>query len=307
MRTPTQRSRTRRTIATVLALGLLATACGNGDDNGTTIDGPTITVASFGFSESEMLAEMYAQALEANGYDVARNLNLGAREVLFPELESGAINLLPEYVSSALQVGFGGEPTSDVDTTLVDLRERFAEIDVTVLTPAPGENKNVFVVTQEFADANDLTRVSDLATLDSVTFTGPPECEDRQTCYAGLVDVYGLDNIMFESELEGSTRIENLVQGNVDMTLLFSAQPVITARGLVVLEEDMTPIAAENIVPVVTDDIIEAYGDDLAALLDSVSALITTDVLLELNGKVEIDAESPRDVARDFLAANGLI
>lgn len=307
MRTPARRSRARRTIATVLALGLLATACGNSDDNGTTVDGPTITVSSFGFTESEMLAEMYAQVLEANGYDVARSLNLGAREVLFPELESGAINLLPEYVASALQVGFGGEPTSDVDATLADLRDRFAETGVTVLTPAPGENKNVFVVTQEFADANNLTRVSDLATLDSVTFTGPPECEDRQTCYAGLVDVYGLDNVTFQSELEGSTRIENLVQGNVDMTLLFSAQPVITARGLVVLEDDLTLIAAENIVPVVSDSIIEAYGDDLVALLDAVSAVITTEALLELNGRIEIDAESPRDVARDFLTANGLI
>jgi len=310
MRTSTRtvrRRRLRRTTAALLAVGLLATACGNGDGNGTTVDGPTVTVASFNFAESEILAEMYAQVLEANGYDVSRNLNLGSRELVFPELQSGAINLLPEYVGSALGVGFGGEPTSDLDATLADLRSQFAEIGVTVLAPAPGEDKNVFVVTQEFADANNLTSVSDLASLDSVTFSGPPKCEDRQTCYAGLVDVYGLDNVTFQSELEGSTRIENLAQGRIDMTLLFSTQPVITERGFVALVDDQALIPAENIVPVVSDNIIEAYGDDLVALLDSVSAVVTTEALLELNGRVEIDAESPRTVAADFLTANGLI
>ena len=106
-------------------------------------DGPTITVASFNFTESEILAEVYAQALEDAGYPVERQLNLGSREVIFPELTSGGIDLLPEYVGSALTVGFGAEATSDLDESVTALREQFEPEGVQVLEPAPGEDKNV--------------------------------------------------------------------------------------------------------------------------------------------------------------------
>lgn len=322
-------TRWRRTGAALLAVGLLATACGGGDDPDPTdqdtvtpdgeetpdetdagpdaVDGPAITIGSFNFAESVILAEAYGQALEANGFTVQRNLNLGSRELVFPELESGAISLLPEYVGSALSVGFGGNPSSDLDATLAELTAEFEAIGVSVLEPAPGEDKDVFVVTQEFADEHGVTSLSDLADLDSVTFSGPPECQERDTCYAGLVDTYGLDNVTFQSEQEGSTRIANLEQGNADMTLLFSTQPVITEKGFVVLEDDQGLGSVENIVPVVSTTVLEAYGDELAAVLDSVSALITTEVLLDLNGRVELNAEDPEDVATAFLEENGLV
>src|SRR5665811_829150 len=117
-------------------------------------DDPVITVGSFNFPESVILAEIYGQALEANGYPVERNLNLGSRELIFPELQSEAIDLLPEYLGSAIAVGFGEESPTDTAGAVTTLEGLFAESGVRVLEPAPGQDKNVFVVTGDFASAN---------------------------------------------------------------------------------------------------------------------------------------------------------
>ena len=122
-----------------------------------------IVVASFNFPESVILAEIYAQALEDAGYPVDRQLDLGAREIIFPELADGSLHLLPEYLGSALAVGFGEEAPEDVDSGLEALREAFAEDGVSVLEPAPAENANVFVTTTELADGLGLTSVADIA------------------------------------------------------------------------------------------------------------------------------------------------
>lgn len=294
--------------ATLMAMALLLAACGDGagDDAGS-VEGPTITVASFNFPESVILAEIYAQALEAEGYDVERNLNLGSRELIFPELQSGAIDLLPEYLGSAIAVGFGEEAPTDQAEAVDVLTELFDADDVRVLEPAPGQDKNVFVVTGDFATENGLTSVSDLAGAGEITLGGPPECEERETCYLGLVETYGLDNLMFESIQEGSARVAALESGEIQVTLLFSTQPVITESGFVALEGTDEIIAPENVVPVVSGEVADAYGDDFAELINSISSEITTEVLLDLNGRVELDAQNPEDVAAEWLTENGFI
>lgn len=324
--------------ATLLALMLALAACGggSGEDATTTslggdtttsageetttsageettttaagpVDGPAITVASFNFPESVILAEIYGQALEANGYVIERNLNLGSRELIFPEIESGAIDFLPEYLGSAIAVGFGAEAPTDEAEAVQALSDLFAEVAVTVLEPAPGQDKNVFVVTGDFATENSLTTVSDLAGAGDITLGGPPECEDRETCYAGLVEAYGLENLSFESIQEGAARVAALDSGEIQVALLFSTQPVITEMGFVALEGTDEIIAPENVIPVVSNEVAEAYGEDFAALINSISELITTDVLLDLNGRVELQAENPDDVATDWLTENGLL
>lgn len=305
-------------LTAVLALALAACGGGNGDGGGGNgdgdmatppQDGPTITVASFNFTESTILAELYAQALEDAGYPVERQLNLGSREVINPELFAGNIDLLPEYVGSALTVGFGGEATSDLDESLSRLRDAYQDGGVQVLEPAPGEDKNVYVVTGQFADDNDVTTISDLGDVgEEITLAGPPECESRDTCYLGLTEgPYTLDNLRFEGIAEGAVRISSLENGDVEVATLFSTQPVINEKGFVPLEDDQGLTAVENVVPVISEEVADAYGEELIALINEVSALITTEALLDLNGRVELDTEDPDDVATAFLEEHGVL
>ena len=171
----------------------------------------------------------------------------------------------------------------------------------------PGTFAAIIDVTGDFADSNGVSSISDLAGLGDITLAGPPECESRETCYLGLTEgPYTLDNLAFEGIAEGAVRISSLENGEVEVTTLFSTQPVIAEKGFVALEDDQGLTAVENIVPVVSDEIVDAYGDDLVSLLNEVSALITTEVLIDLNGRVELNAEDAGDVAADFLSENGI-
>lgn len=297
-----------RAFGATLALTLVLAACSPDSGGVTDIpDGPTINVASFNFPESVILAEIYAQALEDAGYVVERNLNLGSRELIFPEVESGGIGFVPEYLGSAIGVGFGETPPNDEQQAVERLTELFAEKGVSVLQPAPGQDKNVFVVTGDFAAENNLETVSDLGDLDDVTLGGPPECGTRETCYQGLVDTYGLSNLRFAAIQEGSVRVAALEDGQIQVALLFSTQPVIAEKGFVALEGTEDIIAPENIIPIVNDEIIEEYGSDFEDLINSISEEITTEVLLDLNGRVELDAQAPARVATDWLTENGFL
>lgn len=319
----------RHAAVTLLAVGLLATGCGSTEpDPGAApsgsestapegavtdpaspadrIEGPEIVVGSFNFPESAILANIYGQALERAGYSVDIQTDLGSRELLNPELIAGNVDLIPEYVGGALSSGFGGEPTSDLNETLELLRAEYDAVGIVIAgNPAPGEDKDVFVVTQAFSDDNSVTTLSDLASVDEVKLGGPPECESRATCLAGLQDVYGLDNITFTPIGEGSVRIAELEAGSIDMSLLFSTQPVITEKGFVALEDDLGLEPVQNVFPAISQEIADAYGGDLVDFLNDLSARITTAVLLQLNGEVELNAANPDDVASSFLDAEG--
>lgn len=305
---------TWRTLVVPLALSLTLAACGGGDDGtdpaadaGQPADRPTITVASFNFGESVTIAEIYAQALEASGYPVERELNLGARELIFADLESGGIDFLPEYAGSALGVGFGGEPTSDTEETVQRLREEFEQVGVRVLEPSLAEDKNVFVVTRQFATEHDVSDVSDLADLDEVIFAAPPECEDRESCLIGLQDTYGLDNLRFQSIQETPIRVASLRNGEVDLALMFSTDPPLQDEDLVALEEDEGIIAVENVVPVLNEEVAEAYGQDLISLINSISAELTTEDLIDMNTQVYVEGADSADVARTWLEEHGFL
>lgn len=307
------RVRTARLTAGVAALALFATACGgdgepsaDGPDTDSVDvpdDGPTVTVASFNFPESTILAEIYAQALEDAGYPVERQLDLGARELIFPQLQSGELSLLPEYLGSAIATGFGEDAPDDVDAGVVALQELFGD-DVVVLEPAPAVNSNAFVTTSAFADENDLTTVADLAGL-GATFAGPPECEERVPCFLGLVDVYGLDDLSFSSIQEGGARLGALQGGEVELALFFSTDAILADDALRVLEDPEGIVPPENITPVLAADVADAYGDDLTGLLDAISAQLTTEVLVELNTRAS-EGIAPSEIAADWLAQAGI-
>lgn len=294
--------------ATLVAFALVAAACGSGDDASEPKDGPTITVGSFSFGESVILAQIYAQALETNGYAVdLSKLEAGSREIVKPAIESGEIDLVPEYVGSALEVGFGGEPSSDTDETLALLRTAFAASGVAVLDAAPAQDKNGIVVTQALADELSLSKISDLADhAADLVFGGPPECPTRPRCLIGLDDTYGLVFSEFKAlDGGGPLTVAALEGGEIDVALLFTTDGVIAAKGFVLLDDDGGLQPAENIVPVIRQEILDAYGDGLSDLLNDVSAKITTEELTEMNRRFGSDLIDADVVAKEWLDANG--
>lgn len=284
-----------RSLAVGAALALTLAACSSDEE--------AVTVGGFNFPESSILLETYAQALEAEGITVEREPDLGSREIIFPELTDGAIDIMPEYVGGAISSGFGETPEGNLDAAVQQLTELFEAEGVAVLEPSPAEDADVFVVTAEFAEANG-SSLADLADAGDVVVAGPPECEDRETCFAGLQSVYGLDNISFTSIAEKSPRLAALENGDVQVITLFSTDPVFTDGSLVALDdpEEFTP--PQNVIPVVNQDVLDA-NPDIADILDEVSAAMTTEGLAALNG-LAAEGQQPADIAADWLADNGL-
>ncbi len=294
-------NRSRVLGAILVALALLAAACGSGED---TKEGPTITVGSANFSENALVAEIYAQALENEGYPVERNLNIGNREVYTAALESGNLDLLPEYVGSAL-FNQGGEPTADSAATAQALRDAFAPSGIAVLDPAPAQDKNGIVVRQDTADALGLSKTSDLAAHPDLVLGGPPECPERPLCLVGLTDVYGITFAEFKPlDVGGALTVAALEGDEIQVAVLFTSDGVIAAKGFVLLEDDKDLQPAENLTPVIRQDIIDAYGDDVAKTLNDVSAKLTTAGLSDMNKRIGIDGEDPEQVATDWLEEN---
>lgn len=294
-----------RAVGAALAVALVVAACGPGDG---ARDGDPIRVASFGFNESVILAEIYAQVLEANGYQVERKLNLGSREVVKPALESGEIDLVPEYVGT-LAFFLEAAQSADSQATWEAARDAFLPLGVTLLQYAPAQDKNAYVVTAETAAEFGLSKVSDLAPVaGQLVFGGPPECPDRELCLKGLREVYGLEFAEFKPlDVAGPITIAALEGGEIDVALLFTTQGIIAAKGWVSLEDDKGLNPAENIVPAVRTEVIDAYGEDLVNLLNSVSVKITTEDLTELNKRADLDQEDPAVLAEEWLRDNGFL
>lgn len=315
------RSVPRRGLLGLLALlALVAAACGNdGDETGTAAGGGAadagscaefdieeeIVVGGTDFSEQEIVAELYAQCLEAAGADVTKRFKLGPREVVLPALENGEIDLYPEYVGTSLTF-LGGEPSPALDESLSALREKFAEKGVTVLEPAPAEDKNGFAVTKETAEQYDLEKVSDLEPIAGDLVLGaPPECPDRPLCAIGLKETYGVEfKEIKKLDAGGPLTKSALEKGDIDVGLLFTSDGAVAARGFVMLEDDKSLQPVENVVPVIRDDVV---NDDIAALLDSISENLTTAELSEMNKQVDVDKEDPADVAEAWLRDNGYL
>jgi osmoprotectant transport system substrate-binding protein len=296
-----RKSRNRVLGAILIALALVAAACGSGED---AKEGPTITIGSANFSENALVAEIYAQVLEDKGYPVERNLNVGNREVYAAALESGDLDLLPEYVGTALSFK-GGTPTSDSTATAQALRDVWGADGIAVLEPAPAQDKNGIVVRQDTADALGLSTISDLAAHPDLVFGGPPECPEREFCLIGLTEVYGLSFADFKPlDVGGALTVAALEGDEIQVALLFTSDGVISAKGFVLLEDDKGLQPAENLTPVIRQDILDAYDDELVDALNEVSAELTTEELSEMNKLIGIDGEDPERVAEDWISDN---
>lgn len=278
--------------------------------------GGTITIGSAGFYESGLMAEIYAQVLEANGYTVERKFDIGPRPQTFSALKAGdEFDMMPEYIGSTLEfVNEGaGEATSDSAETAEKLQERLTEKSLTVLGYTEAQDKNGFVVRQDTADEHSLAKMSDLAAVQTELQWGlPPECETNPLCGGALIDSYGIDFDQIDiTELAAcdvpiATALD---EGGIDIAELCTTQPAIATFGFVLLEDDKGTQPAENIAPIFTDEWLEANGgkDALAAILDPVSEAMTTEMLTDLGVRVAVEQEDREDVATDWLTENGLL
>lgn len=305
--------RVRMILAALLVFVTFGAACGDADEpaaqDNETKDGPTITIGSANFSESVILAEIYAQALSEEGYKVDRKLNIGAREVYVPALERGEIDFIAEYTGNLLRFLTEeeelptGEDETGEDPVHQALLEAAAERDLFVLQAAPAENKDAVVVTKETADRLGLEKVSDLAEHDQdLVFGGPPECPERPACLKGLHEVYNLEFNEEKALDPGPATVTALDEGALDVALLFSTDGPIAARDFVVLEDDEGIAGQQKIVPVIREEIVSSYDEDFATFVDDLTAKLTTEGLTELNKRVDVDKEDAEDVAADWLS-----
>ena len=313
-------------IAGAVAASLALSACGSSSDplagsstssaaatsaasgasgsagSGSAAAGGTITIGSANFPENATLANIYAEALKAKGIEVATNLNIGERAVYIKALQDGSIDLVPEYSGVLLQY-------FDKAATAVTAEDVFAALQkatpdgLKVLTQSAAENKDAVVVTKETADANNLKTIADLAPVASTFILGgPPEWQTRPTGVPGLKEKYGLTFKEFKPlDVGGPLTVAALKSDQIQAGNLFTTDPAIAANQFVALEDPNNLFAAQNVLPLINAD---KATPEVQQVLDAVSAKLTTEALLELNTKVQVDKEDSVQVAQEWVAAN---
>jgi osmoprotectant transport system substrate-binding protein len=310
--------RTRRTLAFgAVALALIVSACTPGGSESSAgasqaASRPTITVGSAGFWEAAVVAEMYAQVLEANGFTVERRLEIGERPAVHAALDSGDVNLIPDYLGGLSGQGLGiTELSSDPQEAWDNMQDALADKGWVSFAFSPGTDADGFAVRQETADEHGLATMSDLAEVADQLVWGLAEgCPDNPVCGPGLNEVYGIDISQLEVETlpPCSTDMATALNDDaIDVAQVCTTQPEIASLNLVLLEDDQALQPAQNIVPIATQELVDASPDDLGEILDPVSEALTTEALTELGVAININVEDIADVATAFLEDNGLI
>jgi osmoprotectant transport system substrate-binding protein len=290
--------------ASVLALALSACTTGGG--------GATIKIGSDGFDEARVVAEIYAQALEANGFTVDRaGIGLGTRKVTAAALEKGDINLKPEYIGSGL-VYYGGQSGRSSADNAAALQDKLAAIGggITVLDYTPAQDTNAFVVRKETAEQYKLVKMSDVAAVqDQLKWALATDCPTNPVCAAALKAEYGIDqpDATLLAACSGPMA-DALLNKTVDVAELCSTGPEIITNGWVVLEDDKQTQPADNIAPIVRNDLLKGLdAQKFNATLNAVSAKIDTKTLAQLYYDVAVGHKDLKEVASAWLKAAGLV
>ena len=324
-------TRSLRTILAALAalvFALAVGACGSDDDDGggggggggdtatETIKkdpaaaGKTITVGSKNFTEQFILGEIYSQALEAAGFKVKKELNLGSEQIAYKALKAGQIDGYPEYTGTSL-TSFFDVKTKDVprdpDQAYEQARRNYAKEGITALPRTSFENK--YVVTTTKAKQKDLlkgaTTLSDVAELpnaDKLRIAGFPECRQRSDCFQGLRQLYGFDPKFIST----TGKYEPLDGDQTDLNLgSFSTDGQLTLNKYAVLEDDKKLFPPYNISFGIRDEALKTIGPEGQAVLERVQKPLTLEAMQELNSRVDLDKQKPAKVAADYLKEEG--
>lgn len=301
--TPTHR-RLLGMAATAAAAALVLSGCAGQDalssgDGAAGSSGDSVTIGSADFTESQLIATIYSQALQAEGVAVKEQFNIGSREVYMAALQDGSIDLLPEYSGALLKYLDAESTASTTEDVVSELGTKLPE-GVSMLETSDAEDKDVLAVTQATADKYGLKTVSDLVPdMAQLSLGGPPEWKTRTNGVKGLKDVYGLTFKEFVSlDAGGPLTMTALTSGQVQVGDIFSTDPGLTANKLVALEDDKSLFAAENILPIIKTS---KLNDTITETLNAVSAKLTTADLIEMNGEAGAGT-SLKSIAEQWLA-----
>lgn len=269
-----------------------------------------VVVASFNFDESRLLADIYALALEQAGIPVRRELDLGPRELVWPALRQGMIDVLPEYLGTATATAVPSvipERLSRAEL-LAALRAALARWRLTVLRPAAAVDQNTFAVTQATADRYHLRTLSDLAAVaPHLVLGGPSECPRRRLCMVGLRRQYGIRFRAFDAFDDAAQRQTALTEGVIDVEVTFSTDGHLATGAFVPLRDNKHLQPDEAVVPVVSDRAVARYGARLTRALNAVSAALDSRALRFLNWRVSVAGKDAGAEAQGWLRRHGLL
>jgi osmoprotectant transport system substrate-binding protein len=302
----------KRTLLSALAVTsvLALSACGGGggdplsgggNDSGSS--GSQVIVGSADFTESQLIASIYSQALQSAGVDVKEQFNIGSREVYIAALKDGSIDLVPEYSGALLKYLDDKSTATTTDAVQAELAKKLPQ-GISMLEPSAAQDKDVLAVTQATAEKYNLKKISDLKPVaGELALGGPPEWKTRVNGVVGLRDVYGLNFKEFISlDAGGTLTMTALVNNQVQAADLFSTDPGLVTNNLVALEDDKSLFAAENVVPVIKT---AKQNDTITKALDAVSAKLTTEDLISMNAEAA-KGTNLSDIAKKWLADAGV-
>jgi osmoprotectant transport system substrate-binding protein len=321
----------KRSLILILALlCLFVVACGDDDDEaastatpasqddsggGTITDNPdngkvSLTIGSKNFTEQKVLGEIYAQGLEAAGYKISKDLNLGDEKTALAAVKSGQISAYPEYTGTALLSFFGKQADQlpkDPQAAYEEAKQGFEADGLTAFPPTPFTSSNEVAVTAETAEKLGLKNISDLqGKSQDLTMYGSPECRQRLDCLLGLEQVYGLKFKKFVP-VDIARRHEVLTSGRADVSIVFTTDPQIKRENEVLLEDDKGMFPPYNSTLVMKQETADEAGPDLAKTIDLLQEQLTDENMQELNARVDLDKKDPAEVAKEYLTETGLI
>jgi osmoprotectant transport system substrate-binding protein len=302
----------KRTLLSALAVTsvLALSACGGGggdplsgggDNKGSS--GSEVIVGSADFTESQLIASIYSQALQDAGVPTKEQFNIGSREVYIQALKDGSIDLTPEYSGALLKYLDEKSTATTTDAVQAELSKKLPE-GLSMLKPSAAEDKDVLAVSKATADKYNLKKISDLKPVaGELVLGGPPEWKTRVNGVVGLRDVYGLNFKEFVSlDAGGTLTMTALTNNQIQAGDLFSTDPGLVTNNLVALEDDKSLFAAENVVPLIKS---AKQNDTVTKTLDAVSAKLTTDDLISMNAEAA-KGTNLSDIAKKWLADAGI-
>ena len=326
-----QFTRLRAAVAMLLALALSlgVVACGSSDDSsssnseeeggnaGAIVSNPQnakvkLTIGSKNFPEQEILGEIYAQALKAAGYKVKSDLSLGSETVAHQAVKNGTISGYPEYASTALTSFFGIEPEevpAEATPAYEKAKGEFEKEGLTAFPPTPFASANAVGTTKKSAEKEGLKTISDLeGKSESMTLYGSPECRQRIDCLAGLEKYYGLKFKAFHP-VDIDLRYTVLEKGQADLSILFTTDPQLAAEKdkFVILEDDKEVFPAGNVIFVSKKSTVEKAGPDYEKTIVEVQEGLTLEVMQELDARVELEKQTPKEAAAAYLKSAGYV